>query len=94
MRPAFGFSVGDFVSAPGTHRSLIPLNLKLLLSLTKLVRKITNGLQKTAGASSQYQHIFHGLNALYIILQLLEQIEPTEEHASHLNAIRGMALAC
>jgi hypothetical protein len=94
MRPALGFSVGDFISAPGMHRSLIPLNLKLLLSLTKLVRKITNALQKTAGASSQYQHIFHGLNDLYIILQLLEQIEHTEEHASHLNAIRGIALAC
>jgi hypothetical protein len=34
------------------------------------------------------------LNALDSILQVLEQLEPNPENASHVNAIRGMALAC
>jgi hypothetical protein len=65
-----------------------------LLFTTELVRKITKALQKVGGASSQYQHILLELNALYKVLQLLERLEPTEENASHINAIRGMALAC
>jgi len=58
------------------------------------VRKVAKALHKTGGASSRYQHILYELNALCSILQLLESLQPTEENASHVNAIRGMALAC
>ncbi len=34
------------------------------------------------------------LNALQSILLVLERLEPTHENAGHVNAIRGMALAC
>lgn len=46
------------------------------------------------GASSQYQHVLIELNGLYNVLQVLERLEPSEDNASHVNAIRGMALAC
>jgi hypothetical protein len=51
-------------------------------------------LQRTGGASSQYQDLLLELDTLYRTLQVLERLEPTEENASHVNAIRGMALAC
>jgi hypothetical protein len=59
-----------------------------------LVGKITKALQKAGGASSQYQHIILELNALHKVLRVLERLEPSEENANHINAIRGMALAC
>jgi hypothetical protein len=44
--------------------------------------------------SSQYQDLLPELNTLYRTLQVMERLELTEENASHVNAIRGIALAC
>ncbi|KAI9727065.1 MAG: hypothetical protein M1834_008533 [Cirrosporium novae-zelandiae] len=74
--PAFGFSVGDFVSAVG------------------LITKITNALKKTGGANSEYQDAILELESLKNVLQRLQALEPNESNHHHVNAIRGMALAC
>lgn len=58
------------------------------------MRKITKALRKVGGASSQYQHVLLELSGLYNVLQVLQRLEPSEDNASHINAIRGMALAC
>ena len=62
--------------------------------LTDLVRKITKALKETGGASSEYQAAVVELKGLKHVLQHLQALEPTEDNLSHVNAIRGMALAC
>ncbi|KAI4218626.1 MAG: hypothetical protein LQ349_008637, partial [Xanthoria aureola] len=76
MTPAFGFSVGDFIST------------------INLIRKISKALKETGGASSEYQDAVLELNGLKHVLQHVEALEPTEDNLGHVNAIRGMALAC
>ncbi|MCJ1456069.1 hypothetical protein MMC28_006426 [Mycoblastus sanguinarius] len=76
MTPAFGFSIGDIISA------------------INLIRKISKALKETGGASSAYQDAIIELEGLKHALQQLEAFEPTEDNISHVNAIRGMALAC
>lgn len=46
------------------------------------------------GASSEYQDVVIELKGLKHALQHLEALEPTEDNIGHVNAIRGMALAC
>ena len=46
------------------------------------------------GASTEYQHAIIELQGLESALQQLEALEPTEDNVNHVNAIRGMALAC
>ena len=46
------------------------------------------------GASSEYQDAVIELKGLKHALQHLEALEPTEDNIGHVNAIRGMALAC
>ncbi|KAL8951486.1 MAG: hypothetical protein Q9222_002540 [Ikaeria aurantiellina] len=76
MTPAFGFSVGDFIST------------------INLIRKISKALKSTGGASSEYQDAAIELKGLEHALQHLEALEPSEDNAGYVNAIRGMALAC
>ncbi|KAL9117662.1 MAG: hypothetical protein Q9187_005799 [Circinaria calcarea] len=76
MTPAFGFSVGDFISA------------------INLIRKISKALKEAGGASAEYQDAVIELKGLKHALQHLETLECTEDNISHVNAIRGMALAC
>ena len=59
-----------------------------------LVRKISKALKKTGGASTEYQHAIIEFNALENVLRHLESMEPNEGNERHINAIRGMALAC
>ncbi|CAG8970730.1 hypothetical protein HYALB_00001512 [Hymenoscyphus albidus] len=46
------------------------------------------------GASSEFQHVMLELGALQKILSQLAALTPNEHNAHHVNAIRGMALAC
>ena len=59
-----------------------------------LVRKVAKALKETGGASSEYQAAVIELNGLEHVLQHLQALDPTEDNSSHVNAIRGMALAC
>ncbi|KAL2043073.1 hypothetical protein N7G274_004133 [Stereocaulon virgatum] len=76
MTPAFGFSVGDFISAIG------------------LIKKVSKALKHAGGAAADYQNVLVELKALKNVLRHLETLEPTEDNIRHVNAIRGMALAC
>ena len=58
------------------------------------MKKITKALKETGGASSEYQAAVVELKGLKHALQHLQALEPTEDNWSHVNAIRGMALAC
>lgn len=64
------------------------------INTINLIRKITKALKDTGGASSQYQDAVVELEGLKHILQHLEALKPTEDNLGHVNAIRGMALAC
>jgi len=59
-----------------------------------LVKKVSKALKDAGGASSEYQQVVIELKGLKNALRHLEALEPTEDNASHVNAIRGMALAC
>ena len=51
-------------------------------------------MKETGGAASDYQHVIIELKGLKRALQQLERLEPTDDNASHVNAVRAMALAC
>ena len=51
-------------------------------------------MKETGGAASEYQNVVVELKGLKYVLQHLEALEPTEDNIGHVNAIRGMALAC
>jgi hypothetical protein len=59
-----------------------------------LVKKVSDALKATGGASCEYRHVIIELEGLKNVLRHLEALEPTEDNISHVNAIRGMALAC
>ncbi|KAL8870531.1 MAG: hypothetical protein Q9198_007608, partial [Flavoplaca austrocitrina] len=59
-----------------------------------LVKKVSRALRDCGGASSEYQGAIVELENLQRTLQHLGSIEPTEDNINHVNAIRGMALAC
>lgn len=94
--PIFGFSVGDFISAiskypypPGLFSIAILMNL-----LQGLVKKISKALKRTGGANTEYQYAIIELKGLKNVLRHLEALELDKDNESHINAIRGMALAC
>ena len=58
------------------------------------MKKISHALKETGGAATEYQHVVIELRGLKNVLRQLEALEPTEHNARHVNAIRGMALAC
>jgi hypothetical protein len=94
MTVAFGFSVGDFISAIGNY----PLSSTYLQRLTgidaELCAKVAKALNDTTGASAEYQHVVLELQALQNALSRLASLEPTKSNINHVNAIRGIALAC
>ena len=59
-----------------------------------LIRKISKALKEVGGASCEYQDVVIELKGLKHTLQHLEALEPTEDNIGHVNAVRGMALAC
>ncbi len=86
MTPAFGFSVGDFISAISKSGRTHHTNVKhMLRKATDLITKITKALKETGGASSEYQDAVIELNGLKTTLR---------DNIGHVNAIRGMAFAC
>lgn len=92
--PAFGFSAGDFISAIGKATST---KWKLVIakrSFKGLVKKVIKALKSTGGAASEYQHAIIELNGLKNVLRRLESLQPTQDNEHHINAVRGMALAC
>ncbi|KAL8784372.1 MAG: hypothetical protein Q9213_004024 [Squamulea squamosa] len=64
------------------------------VSAILLIKKISRALRDSGGASSEYQGAVIELENLQRTLQHLGSIEPTEDNINHVNAIRGMALAC
>ena len=88
--------MGDFISAISTFPVTTALSLEGTdQSLFKgLVKKVTKALKETGGASAEYQLVLIELEGLKNILRHLERLEPTEDKVTHINAIRGMALAC
>ena len=58
------------------------------------MRKIGKALKRTGGASTEYQHAIIDLKSLENVLRHLESLELNQENEKHINAIRGMALAC
>ena len=58
------------------------------------MKRVSKALKETGGASTEYQLVFIELKSLKIILRHLETLKPTGDNVSHINAIRGMALAC
>ena len=65
-----------------------------LCVLKGLVKRVTRALKDTGGASTDYQLVVIELKSLKNILRHLETLNPTEDNVTHINAIRGMALAC
>ena len=51
-------------------------------------------MKETGGASSEYQDAVLELNGLKHALQHVQALKPTGDNQGHVNAIRGMALAC
>jgi len=62
--------------------------------VAELCTKVAKALKDTGGASSEYQSVIIELHGLQNVLARLAALEPTESNLSHVNAIRGMALAC
>ena len=77
-----------------SHLHLLLPSLVLIARFTDLIRKISKALKETGGASTEYQNAVIELKGLKRALQHLEALEPTDDNLSHVNAIRGMALAC
>jgi hypothetical protein len=76
VAPAFGFSVGDFVSA------------------IQLIGKVNKALKDTGGAEDDFRSLFLELSQLQIVLEQLRDLpESSSPSQSHLNAVKGMALA-
>ncbi|CAG8954558.1 hypothetical protein HYFRA_00004475 [Hymenoscyphus fraxineus] len=65
------------------------------IQLVDLCTRISKALRNTAFvASSEFQHVMLELGALQKILSQLAALTPNEHNIHHVNAIRGMALAC
>lgn len=62
--------------------------------LKGLVKRVTKALKETGGASTDYQLVVIELKGLKSMLRHLEALEPNEDNVIHINAIRGIALAC
>lgn len=56
--------------------------------------KISKALKSTGGSASEYQHVVLELENLQHVLSHLQALEPNASNVNHVNAIRGMALAC
>ena len=59
-----------------------------------LIVRISKALRDAGGAAAEYRDILQDLQTLQQLLGLLERLRPANGSVSHINAIRGMALAC
>lgn len=59
-----------------------------------MIVKVGKALKDKEGASFEYQHVQLELRALKTTLEHLQSLQPTGSDASHIDAIRGVALAC
>ncbi|KAF2821056.1 tannase-domain-containing protein [Ophiobolus disseminans] len=57
-------------------------------------RKVVIALRDACGAISEYQQVIMEIEGLQDALTRLAALEPAENNIDHVNAIRGMALAC
>ncbi len=96
MPPAFGFSVGDFISAIGMapFKYNTCWNDHAYRCIAELCTKVARALKDVGGAASEYQNVVIELHGLQNVLTRLAALEPTESNLHHVNAIRCMALAC
>lgn len=58
------------------------------------MKRVSKALKRTGCASTEYQHAIIELKGLKNVLRRLESLQPTQDNENHINAIRGMALAC
>lgn len=56
--------------------------------------KVSKAIKDERGASSEYQLLDLELQSLRRILDQLQALQPTAENASHINAVRALALTC
>jgi hypothetical protein len=61
---------------------------------TQLVVQIIRALQSGTGARSDYQLLVHDLQNFKQILEVLDNLKPTEATLSYVNAIRCVASSC
>ena len=59
-----------------------------------LIVRISKALRDSGGASAECRDILQDLQTLQQLLGLLETLRPADGSVSHINAVRGMALAC
>ena len=59
-----------------------------------LIVRISKALRDSGGAAAEYRDIIQDLRNLQQLLELLETVRPADGSVSHVNAIRGIALAC
>ena len=59
-----------------------------------LCATIVKALKDSGGSSSDYQNVVIELQSLQAVLAHLEALQPSTTNINHVNAIRGMALAC
>ena len=61
---------------------------------TDLINKVRKSLKDAGGAANEYQSAVIELENLATTLSHLEALQPDEDNAQHVNAIRAMAMAC
>ena len=59
-----------------------------------LIVRISKALSDSGTAAAEYRDILQDLQTLQQLLGLLETLRPANGSVSHINAVRGMALAC
>ena len=59
-----------------------------------LIVRISKALRDSGGVAAEYRDILQDLQTLQQLLGLLETLNPADGRVSHINAVRGMALAC
>ncbi len=59
-----------------------------------LIVRISKALKDSGGAVAECRDILQDLQTLQQLLGLLETLRPADGSLSHINAVRGMALAC
>ncbi|EXJ76644.1 uncharacterized protein A1O5_01152 [Cladophialophora psammophila CBS 110553] len=65
-----------------------------IVSVIQLTAKVVSSLKGVGGSSSEYQHAVIELESLQRILEKVAKLTITGDNAVHVNAIRGLALAC
>ena len=56
--------------------------------------KISKALREAGGAATEYRIVRQDLQLLRQVLELTQNLQPSNANAGHINALRGMALTC